>query len=192
MTLKSDDERVERRTHNIGEERADGFTQRLVDDDGSESGGCRWTNTSTTSCLQRTQRKFESSSALECVRCEKTWLRMAQVTPSTEFALRKCVESLTWVVTQSGACSSFVRSKMRYTMKNAGVVGATMAWVASSGGVDGFDGGGFDGFDGVDGGSDGSDGGFDGVDGVDGWRRWWTGVFDTEGTDVEVPLCPQW
>ena len=33
---------------------------------------------------------------------------MAQVTPSTEFALRKCVESLTWVVTQSGVCSSFV------------------------------------------------------------------------------------
>ena len=28
--------------------------------------------------------------------------------------------------------------------------------------------------------------------GFDGWRRWWTGVFDTEGTDVEVPLCPQW
>ena len=25
--------------------------------------------------------------------------------------------------------------------------------------------------------------------GVD--RRWWTGVFDTEGTDVEAPLCPQ-
>ena len=33
-----------------------------------------------------------------------------------------------------------------------------------------------------------SNGGFDGVDVVvDGWRRWWTGVFDTEGTDVEVP-----
>ena len=30
------------------------------------------------------------------------------------------------------------------------------------------------------------------MDGVGGWRRWWTGVFDTEGTDVEVPLCPQW
>ena len=30
------------------------------------------------------------------------------------------------------------------------------------------------------------------MDGVDGWRRWWTGVFDTEGTDVELPLCPQW
>ena len=87
-------------------------------------------------------------------------------------------------------------------MKNAGVVGATMAWVASSGGVDGFDGvdgGGFDGVDGV------VDGGFDGVVGVVGGglvasmasmvgvdRRWWTGVFDTEGTDVEVPLCPQW
>ena len=42
-------------------------------------------------------------------------------------------------------------------------------------------------------------GGVDGVDGVDWWRRWlrWvastmvTGVPDTEGTDVEVPLCPQ-
>ena len=33
-----------------------------------------------------------------------------------------------------------MRSKMRYTMKNAGVVGATMAWVESSGLVDGFDG----------------------------------------------------
>ena len=49
----------------IREERADGLTQRLVDDDGSESGGCRWTNTSTTSCLRRTQRKSESSSALD-------------------------------------------------------------------------------------------------------------------------------
>ena len=29
------------------------------------------------------------------------------------------------------------------------------------------------------------------MDGVDGQRRCWTGVFDTEGTDVEVPLCPQ-
>ena len=39
------------------------------------------------------------------------------------------------------------------------------------------------------------------MDGFDGWRRmvasmvgvdrrWWTGVFDTEGIDVEVPLCP--
>ena len=48
-----------------------------------------------------------------------------------------------------------------------------------------------------------SNGGFNGVDGVDGGRVasmasnggvewWWTGVFDTEGTDVEVPLCPQW
>ena len=43
-----------------------------------------------------------------------------------------------------------------------------------------------------------SNGGVDGVasmvasmGGIDGWRRWWTGVFDTEGTDVEVPLCPQ-
>ena len=25
------------------------------------------------------------------------------------------------------------------------------------------------------------------MDGFDGWRRWWTGVFDTEGTDVESP-----
>ena len=29
------------------------------------------------------------------------------------------------------------------------------------------------------------------MDRVDGWRRWWAGVFDTEGADVEVPLCPQ-
>ena len=79
LTHKSCEERA-RLTHNISEERADGFTQRLVGDDGSESGGCRWTNTSTTSRLRRTQRKFESSSALDCVRCEKTWLRMAQVT----------------------------------------------------------------------------------------------------------------
>ena len=120
LTLKIDGERVERRTHKIrgeradelthriGEKRVDGLPQRLVDDDGSGSGGCRWTNTSTTSCLRRTQRKFESSSALDCVRCEKTWLRMARVTPSTDFALRKWVESLIWVVTQSGVCSSFV------------------------------------------------------------------------------------
>ena len=31
-----------------------------------------------------------------------------------------------------------------------------------------------------------------GVDGVEWWRRMVvTGVFDTEGTDVEVPLCHQ-
>ena len=40
-------------------------------------------------------------------------------------------------------------------MKNAGVVGATMAWVKLSGLADGFDG--------VDGGS------FDGLDGVEWW-----------------------
>ena len=28
------------------------------------------------------------------------------------------------------------------------------------------------------------------MDGFDGWRRWWTGVFDTEGTDVEVLCVP--
>ena len=39
------------------------------------------------------------------------------------------------------------------------------------------------------GGDGGADGG--GVDGVEWWRRVViTGVFDTEGTDVEVPLCP--
>ena len=45
-----------------------------------------------------------------------------------------------------------------------------------------------------------SNGGFNGVDGGrvasmasnGGVEWWWTGVFDTEGTDVEVPLCPQW
>ena len=49
--------------------------------------------------------------------------------------------------------------------------------MASNGGVDGFDG-----VDGVD------DGGFDGVE----WWRRMVGivVFDTEGTDVEVPLSP--
>ena len=85
LTIKSDGERVEGRTHKIRgeradglihkicEERADGLTQWLVDGDGSESGGFRWTKRSTTSCLRRTQRKIESSSALDCVRCEKTW-----------------------------------------------------------------------------------------------------------------------
>ena len=39
-------------------------------------------------------------------------------------------------------------------------------------------------------------GGFDGVDGGLGGVEWWrrlvvTRVFDAEGTDVEVPLCPQ-
>ena len=27
--------------------------------------------------------------------------------------------------------------------------------------------------------------------GVDGWRRWLAEDFDTEGTHVEVSLCPQ-
>ena len=93
LTLKIDGERVKRRTHKIRGERADGLTYRkvviqvLVDGDGSESDGFRWTKTRATSCLRRTQKKFDSSSMLGCVRCEKTWLRMAQVTPSTEFAL---------------------------------------------------------------------------------------------------------
>ena len=182
LILKIDGVRVQRLTHNISEERADGLTQRLVDDDGSESGGCRWTNTSTTSCLRRTQRKFESSSALDCERCEKTWLRMAQVTPSTEFALRKWVESMTWVVTQSGVCSSFVEIEnevhdgecwrgwsddglggvewwlrwLRWRRMAASMASLVVWWLV----------------------------------GVD--RRWRTGVFDTEGTVVEVPLCPQW
>ena len=106
LTLKIDGERVQRLTHHISEERADGLTYRkvvtqmLVDGDGSESGGFRWTKTRATSCLWRTQKKFESSSTIGCVRCEKTWIRMAQVTPSTEFyecALRKWEELLTWV-----------------------------------------------------------------------------------------------
>ena len=70
-----------------------------------------------------------------------------------------------------------------------------VAWVASRGGVVGFDGVDGGGFDGVDGGM----GGFDGVDGGlaasmasnGGVECLWTGVFDTEGTDVEVPLCHQ-
>ena len=179
LILKIDGVRVQRLTHNISEERAAGLTQRLVDDDGSESGVCRWTNTSTTSCLRRTQRKFESSSALDCVRCEKTWLRMAQVTPSTELALRKWVESMTWVVTQSGVCSSFVEIENEvhdeecwrgWSDDGLGGLELWLRWrrwrrwwfcglVSSMVGVD---------------------------------RRWWTGVFDTEGTDVEVPLCSQW
>ena len=86
-------------------------------------------------------------------------------------------------------------------MENAGVVGETMAWVKLSGLADGFNG--------VDVMASMASMAllvvwwlrwrrwrcwwFGGVDGVD-WRRssmvnW---VFDTEGTDVEVPLCPQW
>ena len=63
LTLKIDGERVERLTHKIRGERADGWTYRkvviqvLVDGDGSESGGFRWTKTRATSCLRRTQKK---------------------------------------------------------------------------------------------------------------------------------------
>ena len=129
--------------------------QVLVDGDGSESGGFRWTKTRATSCLRRTQKKFDSSSMLGCVRCEKTWLRMAQVTPSKE--------------EHEGALRKWEKKKI---------------WE----GDDGVDGAGVHG------------GGFDGVDGGlvalmasnGGVEWWWTGVFDTEGTDVEVPLCPQW
>ena len=60
-----------------------------------------------------------------------------------------------------------------------------MAWVESSGLVDGFDG-----VDSAVGGLVASMASMATMVGVD--RRWWTGVFDTEGTDVEVPLCPQW
>ena len=117
LTLKIDGERVERLTHKIRGERADVLTHKsceeradeltyrkvviqvLVDGDGSESGGFRWAKTGTTSCLRRTQKKCDSSRMLGCVRCEKTWLRMAQVTPSTEEhegALRKWEKKKTW------------------------------------------------------------------------------------------------
>ena len=57
-----------------------------------------------------------------------------------------------------------------------------VAWVASSGGVDGVDG--------VDGG--GVDAGLvASMASNGGVRMVVTGVFDAEGTDVEVPLCPQ-
>ena len=174
--VETDGVRVQRFTHNnnnISEERADGLTLWLVDGDGS------W-------C------------ALGCVRCEKTWLRMAQVTLSTgehEGTLRLWEEWKTWE-------------------GHDGVDG---------GGVDGFDG--VDSGLGVDewwcrwlrwrrwwwlrwrqwwsGDFDGvAGGGFDGVNGglatsvasMMAWLRGMvvTGVFDTEGTDVEVPLCPQW
>ena len=65
--------RLKNNNNNISEERADGLTHWLVDGDGSESGGFRWAKTRTTSCLRRTQRKIKSLSALDCVRCEKTW-----------------------------------------------------------------------------------------------------------------------
>ena len=57
------EERADELTHNNREERADGLTYRkvviqvLVDGDGSESGGFRWTKTRATSCLRRTQKK---------------------------------------------------------------------------------------------------------------------------------------
>ena len=57
-------------------------------------------------------------------------------------------------------------------------------WPGWSDGVDG------DGFDGVNGAVGGLVASMATMVGVD--RRWWTGVFDTEGTDVEVPLCRQW
>ena len=79
-------------------------------------------------------------------------------------------------VTPSTELQKFASPKweelMTWVATVASMVVASMAsmvaWVASSGGVDG--------------------GGFDGVE----WWRRITGVFDTEGTDVEVPLCPQW
>ena len=147
LTLKIDGERVQRLTHNISEERADGLTYRkvvtqmLVDGDGSESGGFRWTKTRATSCHRRTQKKFESSSTLGCVRCEKNWLRMAQVTPSTEFyecALRKWEELLTWVATVvDGDGVDGVDGGLGWRR----VVVASMASMASNGGFDGVDGG---------------------------------------------------
>ena len=60
-------------------------------------------------------------------------------------------------------------------MKNAGVVGVTMAWVNLSGLADGFngvDGMGFDGVDGAVGGLVASMGG------VDGWLRWVASMVD--------------
>ena len=162
LTTRIVRERAGGLTHNISEERAGGLTYRkvvtqmLVDGDGSESSGFRWTKTRATSCLRRTQKKFDSSSTLGYVRCEKTWLRMAQVTPSTEFyecALRK----MGGIADLGGDGDVDVMASMA----------SMVAWVASTGGVDGFDG--------VDGG---------GVDGVEWWlqwrrwRPWWPGGVD--------------
>ena len=121
LTLKIDGERVERRTQKIREERADGLTHNIMeeraridtearDDDGSESGGCRWTNTSTTLMSPTEHRGNSNPRARRTVYDAKRLgyeMDFKSLT-STEFALRKWVESLNWVVTQSGVCSSFV------------------------------------------------------------------------------------
>ena len=58
LTFKIDEERVDGWSAKTGEERADGWTYRkvvermLVDGDGSESGGIRWTKTRDTSVQQ--------------------------------------------------------------------------------------------------------------------------------------------
>ena len=98
-----------------------------------------------------------------------------------------CGRWIALLETEEGAAPMVVEESIALVASMVASVASMVASMASNGG--------FDGFDGVD----GVDGGFDGFDGVDGWRRWlrWlasmvvTGVFDTEGTDVEVPLCPQ-
>ena len=159
LILKIDGVRVQRLTHNISEERADGLTQWLVDGDGSESGGFRRTGTRTISCLRRTQRKIESLSALDCVRCEKTW-RSSFDEIENEVHDEKCWRG--WSDDGLGGVE-WPRRWLRWRRCD-----------------------GFDGVDGAVGGLVASMASMASMVGVD--RRWWTGVFDTEGTDVEVPV----
>ena len=140
--LEMDGVRVQRLTHNnnnnISEERADGLTLWLVDGDGSESGGFRWTKTRTTSCLRRTQREIKSLCALDCVRCEKTW-RSAFVEIENEVHDGKCWRG--WRDDGLGEVE-WLRRWLQWRRWD---------------GFDGVDGavGGFGGFDGVDGAVDG-------------------------------------
>ena len=118
----------------------------------------------------------------ECGGCN-----VAQVTPSTEIrecANGKCEESMALVASMMESMASMVASmaSMVASMASmASMVVASMASmasmvasmvVASVASMVALWLGGFD--------------------GVEGWRRMVvTGFFDTEGTDVEVPLCPQ-
>ena len=154
-------------TLKIREERVDGLTFK-IDEERADGWSAK---TGEERADGWTYRKVVEQMLVDGDGSESGGCNLAQVTPSTELqecAIRKWEELMTWVASMAVASMASDGGSM-----------------ASSGGVGRF-------------------AGVDwwwlrwrrwwlgGVDGVEWWRRMVvTGVFDTEGTDVEVPLYPQ-
>ena len=160
LPFKIDEDRADRWTDKTCEERADGWTYQkvaermLVDGDGSESGGIRWSHFMSPENTEEI-RILENAGLCAMRKVLATSGSSHSSTELQECAIRQWEERMTWVA----AVASVAMASM------ALMVALWLRWRRRWIG---------------------------GVDGVEWWRRMVvTGVFDAEGTDVEVPLCPQ-